>query len=665
MQRCPECGRTFERGEIFCPFDGTRLSASVVLKADGESGDPLLGTTLDGKYPLERVLGRGGMGTVYASRYQGQLRAVKVLRHVDDDGEALARFEREARMATRLGQAHIVEVYDFGRAGTGHSYMAMELLQGEDLGDRLARETSLPLARAGAIVLQCCSGLGAAHAVGIVHRDLKPENVYLTHRGAERDFVKIVDFGLAKIQDVESSGDPGRKLTKTGMIFGTPQYMSPEQAMGRRVDHRADVYSLGVIFFELLSGRVPFDGNNFMSILNQHMLDPPPPLRPPAGGNVPADVEALVGRCLGKTPGERPQSMGELAAELERLLRSHGLGEVAERYRVHVDAPVERTSLPPTSGVGVRPSVAPGGASSPVEVGAHASTAPDGIDPSAARAALDSPLDSPRGAATGRHATKLASVPPPPSSPRTGKPDFKSTLPGGVQHELSIPPPAAVPAEARVGGAAEERALDPARVAPPREAKAAPAWGKTAPAAAAFARTEYDSLSPPPPETGPPAGGKAAFGKTLPGTGTEKSSTDEFARTYAGIPPLNAPASTRPSGLPVTTLSPTEGTASPARAHPAASSPGSAPAGASHPATPPPSSAAPHGPGQRPSHRPPRLGPESAVTAQAVEEAVRARTRSGAGTTTRRPSLLVFVGAALGLLLVGAALGFALLSLLR
>jgi serine/threonine-protein kinase len=277
---CPVCKTDFSGGEVFCPNDGTRLQTPSQIASLGEveRADPLLGTTLDGRYRILRRIGEGGMGIVYEAEHVVLEKrvALKVLR--DDFSsrpEVVERFRQEAKSASRIGNEHIVDISDFGETPDGSSYFVMELLDGEDLATVLQRETTIPLARAADILLQCCKALGAAHSKGIVHRDMKPENIFLTQREGRPDFVKIVDFGIAKMSDIETKGTPGRKLTKTGMIFGTPEYMSPEQAAGKPLDHRVDIYALGVIFFEMLTGRVPFVGDTFMGILTQHMFEPP------------------------------------------------------------------------------------------------------------------------------------------------------------------------------------------------------------------------------------------------------------------------------------------------------------------------------------------------------------------------------------------------------
>jgi serine/threonine protein kinase len=338
VHACPQCEREYLGGETFCPFDGARLregqnSATVV----DQDRDPLIGRVLDDRYRLQGVLGRGGAGTVYRAEVEtsGKAVAIKVLRKVDEDqDQAFARFEREARAASKLGEVHIVDIFDFGYTDDGFAFLVMELLQGEDLAELLARRGHIPLDEAIPLIAQCCQGLGAAHAAGIIHRDLKPENIFLKDQGIEGPLVKLVDFGLAKICDTEVGGEPGRKLTTTGMIFGTPQYMSPEQCLSRPTDHRADIYAIGCILYELLTGRVPFEGETFMGVLNQHVCDPPPAMRivnPDV--MVPPEVEAVIYRCLDKEAGRRPQSMNELRGELLAALEASGQTPLAAHLR--------------------------------------------------------------------------------------------------------------------------------------------------------------------------------------------------------------------------------------------------------------------------------------------------------------------------------------------
>ncbi len=326
---CPVCKNEFKGGEVFCPNDGGRLVSASQMSAapsDGKSdpGDPLLGMEVD-RYRILRRIGEGGMGIVYEAEHIviEKKVALKVLR--DDFSsrtEVVERFRQEAKAASRIGNEHIVDISDFGVTPTGSSYFVMEMLDGDDLANVLSAEGTLALTRAADILAQCCRALAAAHAKGIVHRDMKPENIFLTARDGRPDFVKIVDFGIAKMSDIETTGAPGRKLTKTGMIFGTPEYMSPEQAAGKsELDHRVDIYALGVIFYEVLTGRVPFVGDTFMGVLTQHMFEPVPALTE-TNPNVKVSpaIEAFIGRALSKDPDDRFQSCDEMYAALEEAM---------------------------------------------------------------------------------------------------------------------------------------------------------------------------------------------------------------------------------------------------------------------------------------------------------------------------------------------------------
>jgi serine/threonine-protein kinase len=279
--------------------------------------DPLIGKVLDGRYLVEKVLGEGGMGIVYRAKHTalGKSLAVKVLRaEVSKDQEIVARFRQEARSATEIGNEHIIDISDFGALPDGSTYFVMEFLDGIALTKAMENDRPVPAARTIRIAKQICTALGAAHEAGIVHRDLKPDNIYLVKRSEDKDFVKVLDFGIAKV------GGATSKLTRAGQVFGTPHYMSPEQCAGTNVDQRTDIYALGVILYEMACGRVPFDADNLMGILTKHLYENPiPPRELPPPTDVPAGLESVILKALSKKPETRYQTMAEVRADLERL----------------------------------------------------------------------------------------------------------------------------------------------------------------------------------------------------------------------------------------------------------------------------------------------------------------------------------------------------------
>ena len=270
----------------------------------------LIGQTV-GNYRVTRLLGEGGMGSVYQAEHPviGRKVAIKVL-HVSmgRDPEIVARFFNEARAIHTVGHENIVEIMDFGQTPDGRPYFVMEFLAGEAMNDRLARGPIAP-PEAAVIADQMCRALGAAHDKGIVHRDLKPHNVHLLTTPSGRTQVKILDFGVAKIMN---AGDLSQSVkTRTGSLMGTPLYMSPEQCKGAgELDHRTDIYSLGVMLFEMLAGRPPFVGDGVGALFALHMLEPPPPLAPLAPGTPPSMVAAVM-KSLAKNPDDRFSTMEE------------------------------------------------------------------------------------------------------------------------------------------------------------------------------------------------------------------------------------------------------------------------------------------------------------------------------------------------------------------
>ncbi len=288
----------------------------VLVQSEPEAIDPLVGTTLDGRYLVEGTLGAGGMGLVYRARHVvlGKSLAIKVLKHeVSRDEQVMARFRREAQSASAIGSPHICDVSDFGSLTDGSTYFVMEFLDGPSLTKALEMQRPMAIERIVRIGVQLCDALGAAHERGIVHRDLKPDNVHLIRQGKREDFVKVLDFGIAKVGNAAD-----KKLTQAGQVFGTPHYMSPEQCAGRDVDHRTDVYALGVMLYEMATGQVPFDADNLMGVLTKHVYEQPiPPRALPPPVNVPPGLEAVILKCLAKQSEQRYQTMGELRTDLE------------------------------------------------------------------------------------------------------------------------------------------------------------------------------------------------------------------------------------------------------------------------------------------------------------------------------------------------------------
>ncbi len=301
MASCPTCKGEFENS-AFCPKDGTRLV----------DGPRLLGD----RYRLIRKVGAGAMGEVYEAEhvYMKRRVAVKLLhRHFASNAELIARLQREAQTTSGLGHPNIVESLDFGHAADGQVYLVMEWLDGESLAERIERapidlDTALLIAR------QTCAGAAEAHDHGVIHRDLKPANLFLTKDRRGELQVKVLDFGIAKL------AQQGTELTGTGILIGTPNYMAPEQAMGEALDGRADIYAVGVILYEMLTGAVPFQADTPLAVLHQHTTRMPmlPSARAPERP-ISAALDDLVFRCLAKLPEDRFGSMGELGVAIEDI----------------------------------------------------------------------------------------------------------------------------------------------------------------------------------------------------------------------------------------------------------------------------------------------------------------------------------------------------------
>jgi serine/threonine-protein kinase len=301
----------------------------ATLEADrdsGVSGDPAfakererspadyLGYIIDGRYHVQSIIAQGGMGVVYLCRHRtiDKAVAVKILRpDLAGDRDVTERFLIEARAASSVGNRHIIDVTDFGELPDGATYLVMEYLEGHSLAARMKRRPAADVAEIVDIGCQVAQGLHAAHEAGIVHRDLKPDNIFLCAEIGGDHFVKILDFGIAKVASSQN------KVTRAGKIFGTPHYMAPEQGAGTAVDRRTDIYSLGVMLYELACGHVPFDAENPLGILTQHMYVAPVPPNERTPVSVPVGLEAIILKCLSKNPDHRYPTMQALQEDLQ------------------------------------------------------------------------------------------------------------------------------------------------------------------------------------------------------------------------------------------------------------------------------------------------------------------------------------------------------------
>jgi len=327
---CPVCSREFAPALTHCPNDGVGLVA--LNTGAGARPEELVGQIVEGRYKVERIVGKGGMGTVYAVRHivVGKVAAMKVLKPgVERSEGVLQRFVREAQTANLVKSRHIVEITDFGQLTNGLFYVVMELLEGEDL-TRAMKSGKLTRALLVHIFLQVAEALALAHDKGIVHRDLKPDNVFLVNEGGDPRFVKLLDFGIAKVMQGDSVA---AGLTETGVILGTPYYMSPEQARAEVVDHRSDIYALGVMMYRAFTGRLPFVADSTMGVLTRHLTEVPE--LPSRLSNVEPTTERMIMRCMEKRREARFQSMSEVAEALRSIpLETTATGPMREEATV-------------------------------------------------------------------------------------------------------------------------------------------------------------------------------------------------------------------------------------------------------------------------------------------------------------------------------------------
>jgi serine/threonine-protein kinase len=299
-----------------CGVDGTALEP---MRKEGSTGDRYIGRTIKGRYQIIKKLGEGGMGAVYLAEQISMARkvALKVLQgNYATDDEFIGRFRREARLAASLNHPYIVTVYDFDQGDEGSLFIAMEYIDGKSLTDVIRRDGPLDIGRAAGLGIQIAEGLDAAHRAGVIHRDIKPDNIMVVG-DEDLEKVKLMDFGIARLRD---SGTMSR-LTRAGVIMGTPAYMAPEQAEGAEVSERTDIYALGIVLYEMLSGSVPFRASTPGAVLVKQIQEIPLPLRN-LRREVPTAIESLVMQALEKNPAKRQRDMREVAQGLRRIERT-------------------------------------------------------------------------------------------------------------------------------------------------------------------------------------------------------------------------------------------------------------------------------------------------------------------------------------------------------
>jgi serine/threonine-protein kinase len=514
MNTCPACGASYPPTVRLCPVDGEVLESQV-------AADPALGTLLGGKYRLDAVAGRGGMGVVYRATHVmlGKTVAVKLIsKELAPSSDFVLRFQREARAAGRLDHPNIAAVYDLGQCDDGTLYIAMEYVTGTSLRDVLQADGPLPPGRIAHIGRQVAAALSVAHRHDIIHRDLKPQNVAIGVDAEGREQAKLLDFGIAK-----SMADDATKLTSTGLAIGTPQYMSPEQAAGQALDGRSDIYSLGVMLYQMLIGIVPFDAPSTPAVLVKHLNETPqlPSARRPDLAVSP-EIEAVAMRCLEKDPAARFQTADEVISALDAMRERGGADPTARLAVVPSAAALAPTLRMPNAGDarGLSSTVrSPSGPPAPTpHLPSRSSTAPAPV-PAAAGASPQAPRtgthvlrsrgsslllvlivlagmggvgfaayalgywSGPRPEADSTEITPPVAAPDPPAAPAQDAPE---TSQSGA---ASLPPPAEPPAISSAG--------PPAVSAPPPQTSQAPPPQTAPPGPPAAADPRAADAAPP------------------------------------------------------------------------------------------------------------------------------------------------------------------------
>jgi hypothetical protein len=322
FKTCPTCGTEYPLSERFCPRDGTALRGSNPL------GD-LVGSVVHEKFHVMKKLGEGGMGAVYLAEHvkMGRKMALKVMNPgMHQDADAIARFNREAKNASQINHPNVCAIYDFGETPEGLIYLAMEFIEGSSLSGLIEKNGALGAPRAASIIHQAADALQVAHDYGIVHRDLKPDNIMIAKARDGSDLVKVVDFGIAK-----ASSSDAQKVTKTGLVVGTPEYMSPEQLAGDKLDGRSDIYSLGLVAFNCLTGKLPFPSNSAQEAMIMRLTDEPKRLdemRPDISW--PEELQDVMTKALMRDAAERYQNAADFGRQLTKAVENMPHTMIAE-----------------------------------------------------------------------------------------------------------------------------------------------------------------------------------------------------------------------------------------------------------------------------------------------------------------------------------------------
>src|SRR5579864_4009237 len=577
MSTCPTCKATYPDTMRLCPTDGT------VLEGGQGPRDENVGRSLDGKYRLDKRLSSGGMGTVYKATHLmlGKALAVKLIKaDLPASPDVVRRFQREAKAASNLNHPNIVPAYDLGQTQDGTLYIAMEYIDGPSLKDVIQAGPIDP-ARTIYLLKQVASALSLAHKHDIIHRDLKPQNIMLTKDGDGHDVAKLLDFGIAKTLD-----DSATQLTATGFSLGTPQYMSPEQAYGRPVDGRSDLYSLGIILYEMLVGEVPFNDPSTPAVLVKQMTEAPiPPALKRPDRQISPELAAIALRCLDKDPAKRYQSADEFSAALDTAAAALGAPVL----------PLPGQIATPTAALGTAATVVIG---KPTYAQTTQLPTPAPVPTPGSQATTIAGVATPAAGAAASSAAATTLI-----APKAVPPAVQAPAPAAAPHPAAPVVPAAtqksgggsraavvaVAALVLLGGAAYGAFRMGLIGSGGKDAAATPAATSAANSAAAAAPPATQVASVAPPGSTVPPGSPATSAATDPATGSGGGSANGGSAPPAAPPSAsNPPAGGHASGpaavTPPTTTTRQPGAARPAPNAGASPSPGAGTGSASVPA---------------------------------------------------------------------------------